>query len=446
MRRHFALLAGGLAAVFALAGCATEVAEIDSPDFSPKPRCPKVLSVNRNAVEQAVAQVKDSEDFAVMAFDDTLLTPTLTLGLVTDGGEVAAADVTKALGATLACTDLVVDMKLPDLLAVLPGLGLANLDLELYLNETDLDNQPWLTTTLGYTPGLTTLTLTGDVRPGRLPQLGSVKVLTLAYAKVVAPDFAAIAERFPSLEVLTVGIDQDADWLPPDLAGLTSLKALNFSLSPSSSPTDLAGVSQETLDLILQIPATLPNLETLNGLPVAEATQAALAPGGAMTRAERKAEEAAKIAIADIQDWGQGVKEGGWATGGNAGTITAPVLIYNDTDGGNSATNGVRGQDWNGIPAGYLCQSKEECASVVVVDHRPGAVSGNYVPTSGTGQGFNGHLGETTVTVYDVASSLIRPVVVAATTEPPDTVYSEAEAIGSPDLDKAWSLILARLG
>jgi len=446
MRRHFALLASGLAVILALGSCTTEVATIDSPDFSPKPRCPKVLTVNRNAVEQAISQVRDTEDFAVMAFDDSLLTPTLTLGLDIDGGEVASAEVAKALGDTLVCTDLVVQVNLPDMLAVLPGLGTANLALELYLTEEQLDNQPWLASTLGYTPGLTALTLTGDAAPGRLPRLSSVVVLTLTNAKVLEPDFVAISSRFPNLEVLTVGIDQDADWLPSDLAGLTSLTALNFSMSPSSSPTNLTGVSQETLDLILQVPATLPNLETLNGQPVAEVSQAALVPGGAMTRAERKAEEAARIAITDIEDWGQGVKDGGWATGGNAGTIATPVLIYNVVDGGNSAANGVRGQDWNGIPAAHLCQTKEGCASVLVVDHRPGAVSGNYVPTSGTGTGFNGHLGETTVTVYDAASSLIRPAVVAASTEPPDTVYSEAEAIGPPDVDKAWSLILARLG
>jgi len=439
------MLACGMAAVLALAGCSTDVETIKAPTFTPKPRCPKTLTVSRNAIEPALMQVKDQDGYTVLDFSDTLLTPTLTLGRDEPSRTVEAAAVTKAIGSTLACTDMLIVVNQPELLAVLPLLGMAKVAVELRLTEEQLKDQPWLLTVLGYTANLTELTLVGDVAPKQLPRLESVAMMSTVN-KALEPDFESMAKRLPNLEVLSVGIDQDADWEPADLAGLTTLTTLNLTLFPEDSLTDLGGVSKETMDLILQIPETLPDLVTLNGQPAGEVTQASLAPGSILTRAERKAEEAAKIATTDLQDWGESIRDGDWATGGSAGTITGPVLIYNEVDGGNSAANGVRGEDWNGIPAANLCLSKDECASVIVVDHRSGAVSGYYVPTSGSGSSFNGHLGETTVTVYDAGASLIRPVVVAASTSPPDTVYSEAEAIGAPDVDKAWSLINDRLG
>jgi hypothetical protein len=202
----------------------------------------------------------------------------------------------------------------------------------------------------------------------------------------------------------------------------------------------LQGVTKETLDLVLQAIEDLPNLERINGIEVAKATASVLAPGQILTRAEHKAEMEAKQAEKDLSAWAKDIKEAAWATGGNANRIAGPIWV--ETDEASSTANGVRGKDWNGIPAAKLCKTKDECGSVVVIGFRKGAASGNYVPVDGTtGSGFTGNKGETTVLVYDVASSTVRPIAVVATTEPPDRVSSQAAAVGPIDLDAAYAWV-----
>jgi len=442
-----AALAAGLAALLALAACTSPQAGTDQPPSSTQVACPKTLNADASKVNQAISTVNDQAGYEALSFEGYLDDPVLTLGA--EGAEGAAgtvepAEVVKALGDTLQCTALVADIHQLNLLEILPQLGLASTKVRLRLDQAALRNQPLVLTPLARTSNLVDLQFRGDLLPAAFPRLETVTSLQMGSDNLTEPKFDAIAERFPNLETLTVLIERDSDFDPEAFASLTNLRSLNFTLFQVLSNPNLEGVSKETLDWIVQAAKALPDLEQLNGLPVGQASQAALAHGTVLTRAERRAEEVAVAATAELEAWGESITTGEWETAGNVNQVSGPALVY-DHKGKSSAAAGARGQEWNGIPAEKLCQTKEACKSVVVLGHRSGAKDGYYESSSEPNEKVDAFKGETIVTVYDVDSQCQRPPAVVATTNPPQTILVDASTTGEPDWDSAWQFVIARV-
>ncbi|MCL2803855.1 MAG: hypothetical protein FWD29_07910 [Micrococcales bacterium] len=435
------------AVVMTMAGCAASVETIKDPKFTPEPRCAKAAEISRQDVDKALEQVNSDPDTAGVRFESVAGGYALRLGndFDHDTGKAVPdpAVLAKALAKPLNCAD--VEVVITDLAfaPAVPLLGLAKVDALLKVTQEEATANPLALVALGRIENATSLTINGDLPPGQLPMMQSLVTLTAYSEKLEDPQWANIASRLPALASLSLKIHPDADWQPEDLAGLTNLKDLNICISVDGKCA-LEGVSTETLDLITKIPETLPNLETLNDLDPGSVDQKKLVPGGTMTREERRIEAEYKATSSDLSAWMDTTINAGWATAGNANHIAGPIVV--SSDDGDSIANGVRGKDWNGIPAAKLCKDKDTCKSIAVVSLRPGAVSGNYVPSSGSGTGFSGHLGETIVTIYDIAGKAVRPPAVVATTSPPDTVYSQDEAIGAIDLAAAYGWIAAHVG
>jgi len=416
-----------------------------------------IESVKANQLQGVVDQINQAAGYQAVSFtsNNADLVDRIVLGSLASSQSADPAAVAAAFGSALVCSVQQIVVEQPELVAVLPKLGLARLTLSLDFAAAALDADPEALAVLGSMENLTDVMVRGDLTVDLLPQIDAVTSLTLAAEPAVDPDFGVIAEHFPAVTTLVVTIDQDAAWQVQDLAALGSLEAIVFTLDMDliTSGAGLREVSSPTLDLIVQTPDVLPNLLTLNGLPVTELTPDNLGAGGAKTQAEREAGQLEQDAIMQLEAWGQDIVDSGWPMGGSADSIAGPVLILGGEDSpveglqvvAGSAVRGVRGEDWRGVPAAQLCQSEEQCRSVIVVEHLLGANTGIYYPAVGNDAAFPAYKGETAVTVYDLASGQVRPRQVVAVTDPPDTATRQSKGIGLPDFDAAAAYISARI-
>ena len=349
--------------------------------------------------------------------------------------------VAAVLAPVVACGTLNVRVVQPELLDVLPHLSLSHARVELDFPTSKADQTTLAA--LGEIANLEHLTLRKESVLAGLPRVESLARLSMRTEPIVNPDFAQLAALFPNLTMLDVAIDEEADWVSSDLAQLTGLTALFFSVDQFrwTSHSSLQGVSLETLNLVLEAVDVLPNLETLNEHNAHSVTASDLGAGSARTRDERHAAASDQAAIDRLREWGWGVANEGWPTSGTASTIAGPVLVLGFAS---SPVRAVKSEDWWNISASDLCATPDDCRSVIIIEHRPGGIVGHYKPV-GNKPGFPAYKGETTITVYDLATSQARPLLVVARTDPPDKAARESQGIGPPDLGTATAYIADHL-
>ena len=440
MRRLPVQLARVLATLLTLAACSEPVQRAQTPSYQPSAKCSQAVMVDQTQAENAVQAANQQAGFTALEYDDFLDKSVLILGQDAAAQTVDAATVATALTDLFQCANLEVQVNQPNLLAVLPSLDLASASVTISLERQELKADPLLLTPLERVANLDTLRFRGSLLPGDFPKLDTVTTLQMGGEDLSEVSFDSIGARFTNLETLTVLIGRDTVWQPEDLATLVGLTSLNFTLYKVLSEPSLEGISQETLDLILQAPELMPGLTQLNGVAVDQVSQEALAPGEVLTQAERQAEEDAALATEQLEAWGKDILEADWETGRKVSQVPGPVLVY-DARGRSSAAQAARGQDWNGISAAKLCKTVDQCKAVVVVGHRAGAKDGFYQANDDPDRKIDAYKGETTVTVYDAENQLVRPAAVVATAPPPPSITSEEEATGAPDWDQAWEYI-----
>ncbi|MDR2252951.1 MAG: hypothetical protein LBD97_03680 [Bifidobacteriaceae bacterium] len=433
-----AVLAGGV-----LAACATDTG---APPQAPQP-CARTNPIPESVV-QALAGIDSTEDLPVV-LEQSSETGQQVLSVKAESAtpkDVArtVAAVADEFGEDLRCGVLAAQVDSQQAAAIVRSFGLAEVQLAWSLGLGVAESHAFNTLS-----GVTA----ADLGPyavdwALLTPKEALKSLTVAeWDSARFEALGAAAALFPALTSLTVGVQENADWSWTALAGFRSLTDLVVCVSAcGGSGEPLAEVSRETMDIILAAPGELPQLRTVNGVDVSGGLEESdLVEGELSTRAEIKARReaaAAETALTEVLDK---ATDGGFAAGGSKTTITGPVVVRLDGDGGdNSVQAGVAGEDWTGIPAAKLCRDATACGSVVTVGFREGAASGEYLPDGGGAVAFKGKLGETIVTIYNLADKKAAGPVVVKTTTPPDTVTSKAEAVGAADYAAAYKWIASR--
>jgi hypothetical protein len=260
-----------------------------------------------------------------------------------------------------------------------------------------------------------------------------------------APDttsLSVLGEKFPDLASLTLRISPLGEWDPAPFADFENVTDLSFHATGASIGSPLGSTCQETLDLILGLPDVMPKLATINGVQVAGLTAEGLGAANPSTRAEILWEKKVATNTKDLYAWATDTRDGGYPAGAATDSIAGPVVVYTDEEG-DSIEDGVRAHDWKGIATAKLCKDAATCVSLVDVGFREGATSGSYTPQGGGAVAFTGKLGETIVTIYNASTGKMAGPIVVATTEPPQTVHSESEAVGPANRDAAYAWIAA---
>jgi hypothetical protein len=249
------------------------------------------------------------------------------------------------------------------------------------------------------------------------------------------------AEKFPNVKTLSLVIGKLGDWDNQMLASFGKVENLHFSLSTAAeADAPLQGVCKETMDLILAVPQAMPTVKTINSLPATELDPSRLGVNSMSTRKEIEWEAAVSERKTALDDWKDEVLAAKYPAGAPTDTIPGPAVIESE-ENGDSVEDGVRVHPYQGIPAAKLCTQVEGCVSVVTVGFREGGTSGSYTPVGGGAVAFTGSFGETTETIYNASTKLTSGPIVVAKTDPPQTVSSKSEAVGSANYDAAFAWI-----
>jgi hypothetical protein len=278
--------------------------------------------------------------------------------------------------------------------------------------------------------------------------------VTVLHASLVdddkgGPALVKAAAKLPGVESLYLDIADIGDWDNANIAKFDKATDVHFRYAGSSTEDGvLKGISTETLDLILGLPKAMSQVKTVNGVSASSLSAAALGIESTQTREAILAERKALKDIEDLGDWRSEIEDGDFKSGASANHVAGPIVIVTTPPTGsssNSIESGVRGKDWNGVPAAKLCKEVEGCASLIQVGFREGGSYGSYRPVGGGAVAFTGSYGETIVTIYNASGKSIAGPVVAATTQPPDTVSSKSEAVGKPNWTAAYQWINSHL-